>query len=64
VQGKQIVVPQPVEEPPIVNIMDALKKSMKQATEKKAKTGASRPAVKSVARRVPPRSAKRQKKSG
>jgi DNA end-binding protein Ku len=63
VQGKQIVTPTPVEEPPIVNIMDALKKSMKQATEKKAKTAASRPAVKSVARRVPPREAKK-KKSG
>jgi DNA end-binding protein Ku len=64
VQGKQVVVPQPVEEPPIVNIMDALKRSMKEASGKKAKTAESRPPVKSVARRLPSRPVKKQKKSG
>jgi DNA end-binding protein Ku len=64
VQGKQVVTPTPVEEPPIVNIMEALKKSMQQATsDKKAKASASRPPVKSVARRLPSRPAKK-KKSG
>ncbi len=65
VQGKQIVVPQPVEEPPIVNIMDALKKSMKQEAEsgKRAKA-TTRPPVKAVARRLPSRPAKKQRKSG
>jgi DNA end-binding protein Ku len=65
VQGKQLVTPQPVEEPPIVNIMDALKKSMKQAaaTGKKAKTAEVRTPVRSVARRLP-RTAKKQRKSG
>jgi DNA end-binding protein Ku len=64
VQGKQVVIPQPVEEPPIVNIMDALKRSMKEASGKKAKTAESRPPVKSVARRLPSRPVKKQKKSG
>jgi len=66
VQGKQVVTPTPVEEPPIVNIMDALKESMKKAgsAKKTAKAAGSRPAVRSVARRLPSRSAKRQKKSG
>jgi DNA end-binding protein Ku len=65
VQGKQVVVPQPVEEPPIVNIMDALKRSMKEETSgKRARTQQTRPPVKSVARRLPSRPAKKQKKSG
>ena len=64
VQGKQVVVPQRVEEPPIVNIMDALKRSMKEASGKKAKTAESRLPVKSVARRLPSRPVKKQKKSG
>jgi DNA end-binding protein Ku len=63
VQGKQIVMPTAVEEPPIVNIMDALKKSMKEASSRKAKAAESRPPVKSVARRLPSRPA-RKKKSG
>jgi DNA end-binding protein Ku len=63
VQGKQIVTPTPVEEPPIVNIMEALKKSMKQATSDKKAKASSRPPVKSVARRLPSRTAKK-KKSG
>ncbi len=62
VQGKQVVTPTPVEEPPIVNIMEALKKSMKQTTsEKKTKDSSSRPPVKSVARRLPSRTAKKKK---
>jgi len=65
VQGKQIVTPTPVEEPPIVNIMDALKQSMKEAGSRKAKAEAQqgRPPVKSVARRLPSRPTKK-KKSG
>jgi DNA end-binding protein Ku len=64
VQGKQLVTPTPVEEPPIVNIMDALKRSMKEASTTKKARAASRPPVKSVARRLPSRPAKKQKKSG
>jgi DNA end-binding protein Ku len=64
VQGKQLVTPTPVEEPPIVNIMDALKRSMKEASTTKQARAASRPPVKSVARRLPSRPAKKQKKSG
>jgi DNA end-binding protein Ku len=63
VQGKQIVMPTAVEEPPIVNIMDALKKSMKEASSKKAKAAESRPPVKSVARRLPSRPARKKKSS-
>ncbi|HEV7998414.1 MAG TPA: Ku protein [Planctomycetaceae bacterium] len=64
VQGKQLVTPTPVEEPPIVNIMDALKRSMKEASSEKKARAASRPPVKSVARRLPSQPAKKQKKSG
>jgi DNA end-binding protein Ku len=65
VQGKQLVTPQPVEEPPIVNIMEALKRSMKEESSgKRARTKQSRPPVKSVARRLASRAPKRQKKSG
>jgi non-homologous end joining protein Ku len=64
VQGKQLVTPTPVEEPPIVNIMDALKRSMKEASTTKKARAQSRPPVKSVARRLASRPAKKQKKSG
>jgi DNA end-binding protein Ku len=64
VQGKQLVTPTPVEEPPIVNIMDALKRSMKEAGSAKKARAQSRPPVKSVARRLASRPAKKQKKSG
>jgi DNA end-binding protein Ku len=64
VQGKQIVMPTPVEEPPVVNIMEALKRSMKEESSGKRARAQSRPPVKSVARRVPPRPAKKQRKSG
>jgi DNA end-binding protein Ku len=64
VQGKQLVTPTPVEEPPIVNIMEALKRSMKEAGSAKKARAQSRPAVKSVARRLASRPAKKQKKSG
>jgi hypothetical protein len=47
-----------------VNIMDALKRSMKETSSEKKARAASRPPVKSVARRLPSRPAKKQKKSG
>jgi non-homologous end joining protein Ku len=64
VQGKQIVMPTPVEEPPVVNIMEALRRSMKEESSGKRARAQSRPPVKSVARRLASRPAKRQKKSG
>ena len=53
-EGKNVVVATPAEEPPIVNLMDVLRKSMKQGRTPKRKGGKPRqPAVRSVARRVP-----------
>jgi DNA end-binding protein Ku len=66
-EGKETVVATPAEEPPIVNLMDALRKSMKQGrTPKGKRTKARQPAVRSVARRVPAarRGTDRRRKSG
>jgi len=66
-EGKETVVATPAEEPPIVNLMDALRKSMKQGRTLKGKrTKARQPAVRSVARRVPAarRGTDRRRKSG
>jgi DNA end-binding protein Ku len=53
-EGKNVVAATPDEEPPIVNLMDALRKSMKQGRTPKRKGEKPRqPAVRSVARRVP-----------
>ena len=65
VQGKEVVTPEPVEEPRVVNLMDALKRSMKEAgSGKRARAKSARPKVRSVARRLPVRPAARRRKSG
>jgi DNA end-binding protein Ku len=66
-EGKDVVAAAPPEEPPIVNIMDALRKSMKQSRTPRGKgTKERRPSVRSVARRVPApkRGTERRRKSG
>lgn len=64
--GNNLVVATPPEEPPIVNLMDALRESMKQKRTSKGKGAKLRhPALPSVARRVPAkRGPERKRKSG
>ena len=53
-EGKNVVAAMPADEPPIVNLMDALRESMKQSRDPKRKGGKPRqPALRSVARHVP-----------
>ena len=66
-EGKETVVAAPAEEPPIVNLMEALRQSMKQSrTPKGKRTKTRQPALPSVARRVPAakRGSDRRRKSG
>lgn len=66
-EGKDLVVAPPPEEAPIVNLMDALRASMKQGRTAKVKKPKTRqPALSSVARRVPApkRGTDRKRKSG
>jgi DNA end-binding protein Ku len=57
VEGKELVTPSPVEEPQVVNLMDALRKSMERTKKagrpapRKVASAAKRPAVKSAARK-------------
>ncbi len=66
-EGKELVVAPPQEEAPIVNLMDALRQSMKQSRGGKGKAAKTRqPPLPSVARRMPApkRPPERRRKSG